>query len=113
MKTDVKTTRGRIKALRIERNLTQTGLEMAVHFPEKSISKIETGERNLSLDEATILANYFGVSVSYLSCETDDRQLNVEANLEELGVAQIRAVLNRFPKDAQIRILTKLHILYR
>lgn len=113
MKTDVKTPGKRIKALRGEKRLTQEGLEMAVHFPAKSISKIENGERSLSLEETTILAKHFGVSVSYLSCETDVKQLNIETTLEQIGIAQIRAILEQFPEDAQIRMVDKVHTLHR
>ena len=106
-------TRKRIKALRKERGLTQAGLDAAVGFAEKTISKIETGVRSIYEDDITALAKYFNVSISYLCGETENRHLETKVLEEELGMKQLRAILDYYDEDARKRLISKIVILYK
>ena len=62
----------RIEALRVEKGLSRPALAAALGLPRMSVEKFETGRQTPSQDQQAKLAQYFGVSLSYLRGETDD-----------------------------------------
>ena len=56
----------RLKQLRQERDLSVRGLALRVDISHTQLTHIENGKRNLTTENAQILARYFGVSVDYL-----------------------------------------------
>lgn len=56
----------RLKELRKNRNLTQTGLANALNLSHGAIAMYETGKRQPDNETLTRIADYFGVSVDYL-----------------------------------------------
>ena len=62
----------RIEALRMQKALSRPALAAALGLPRMSIEKFETGRQTPSQDQQAKLAQYFGVSLSYLRGETDD-----------------------------------------
>ena len=56
----------RIKELRLKKGISQHRLAKEIGISEQSISKYEHNKRNPKIDKLQKLANYFGVSVSYL-----------------------------------------------
>lgn len=62
----------RIKELREKRGISQLKLAMDLHLGQNSISRYETGEREVSNKVLVALADYFGVSTDYLLERTDD-----------------------------------------
>ncbi|MBQ7646945.1 MAG: helix-turn-helix transcriptional regulator, partial [Clostridia bacterium] len=54
-----------LKKLRVERNLTQLGLQMKTGINQALISKYEKGERIPPTDTLIILADFFDVSMDY------------------------------------------------
>ncbi len=63
----------RVKALREAAGLTQQGLAVLLGYASKvSISRIESGERDLSTDKLKQLASILNTSVDYLLGSTDD-----------------------------------------
>ena len=62
----------RIEALRVEKGLSRPALAAALGLPRMSIEKIETGRQTPSQDQQAKLAQYFGVSLSYLRGAADD-----------------------------------------
>lgn len=56
----------RIKELRLKKGISQRQLAKEIGISEQSISKYEHNKRNPKIDKLQKLANYFGVSVSYL-----------------------------------------------
>ena len=58
----------RLKSLRKSKNrgMTQQELAEAVSIPKRTIQRLENNESQIKPDKAQILADYFGVEVSYL-----------------------------------------------
>ena len=63
----------RIKKLRKEKDITQEELAAAIGATKSAISMYERGERKPSFEIADALADYFDVSIGYLSGSTDLR----------------------------------------
>ena len=61
----------RIRDLREDRDLTQKEVAAWLHCDQSLYSKYERGERLLPLDLAVRLADYYGVSMDYLTGRTD------------------------------------------
>ncbi|WP_095175663.1 MULTISPECIES: helix-turn-helix domain-containing protein [Blautia] len=61
----------RIKELRLQRRLTQTGLAMEINCSQNLISKIELGKVKPTSDMLKSLSAFFNVSIDYLLCETN------------------------------------------
>lgn len=66
----------RIKQLRKARRMTQLNLQMQTGIEQALISKYETGERVPPTETLLLLAEFFGVSVDYLLCRTDNPEVN-------------------------------------
>ena len=62
----------RLKKLRKEKGLTQADLAKVLNTNQSQYGKYENGKTNLSLENAKILAEYFGVSTPYLLGLDDD-----------------------------------------
>ena len=56
-----------LKSLRIDNNLSQTGLSQAVGISQSIIARWEKGERVPTLDNLIILSKYFGCTIDYLA----------------------------------------------
>lgn len=56
----------RLRELRKEKGLTQAELAQVVHTNQSQYGKYENGKTKLSLDNAKILADFFGVSIPYI-----------------------------------------------
>ena len=65
-----------LRKLRKERGLTQIGLQMKTGIEQAPISKYETGERIPPTDALMILADFYGVSIDYILCRTDNPEVN-------------------------------------
>ena len=62
----------RIKDLREDKDLTQKQVADFLICDQSLYSKYERGERPLPLDLAAKLADFYGVSVDYLLCRTNN-----------------------------------------
>ncbi|CIP52273.1 MULTISPECIES: helix-turn-helix transcriptional regulator [Streptococcus] len=62
----------RLKKLRKEKGLTQADLAKVLNTNQSQYGKYENGKTNLSLENAQILSEYFGVTLSYLLGLDDD-----------------------------------------
>ncbi len=60
----------RIRDLREDHDLTQKEVAALLHCDQSLYSKYERGERLLPLDLAIRLADYYGVSLDYLTGRT-------------------------------------------
>lgn len=65
-----------LRKLRKERGLTQIGLQMKTGIEQALISKYETGERIPPTDALLILADFYGVSIDYILCRTENPRVN-------------------------------------
>ncbi len=56
----------RMKELRKSKGLSQTDLAKALNVSSSTISRYESGRRQVSFDTISLLADFFGVSETYL-----------------------------------------------
>ena len=56
----------RIRALREDRDLTQTFVAELLHVGQKTYSDYELGRTRIPLDSVIILAKYYNVSMDYI-----------------------------------------------
>ena len=63
--------RNRLRDLREDADLTQTQIAQMLLCDQSLYSKYERGERLLPLDRAVQLADYYGVTLDYLTGRTD------------------------------------------
>ena len=66
----------RVKNLRIANNITQKQLSDIINMSENTISMIENGNRAASIEVMFLLADYFNVSIDYLTGRTDKPEIN-------------------------------------
>lgn len=62
--------------LRKSRNLTQLSLQMQTGIEQALLSKFERGERTPPTETLMILAEFYGVSIDYILCRTENPQIN-------------------------------------
>jgi len=55
-----------IKGIREEKGLTQQQVAELVHMHRSNYSKVESGERELSIDAVNTIAKYFGMTIDEL-----------------------------------------------
>lgn len=67
----------RIKQLREEKRLTQEKLSSLVGMDRTTISKLESGERDCTLDHLQRLSKFFDVSFDYILGNSDERKNKV------------------------------------
>lgn len=77
----------RIKQLREERKMNQVELGKVIGVSGQAMGMYENEKRGLDTNIASILADFFGVSIDYLMCKSDIR--NPEKQEDPLGLAKI------------------------
>ncbi len=65
-----------LKKLRKERKLTQLQLQMLTGIEQALLSKYETGDRTPPTETLIILADFYGVSIDYILCRTENPEIN-------------------------------------
>lgn len=65
-----------LKQLRKERGLTQIALQMKTGIEQALLSKFENGERVPPTDTLIRLADFYGVSMDYIMCRTNNPEIN-------------------------------------
>ena len=65
-----------LKALRLQKNKTQLIVQMQMGIEQALLSKYERGLRIPPTETLIILADYYGVSIDYILCRTDNPELN-------------------------------------
>ena len=71
----------RLKVLRKEKGLTQADLAKVLNTNQSQYGKYENGKTNLSIENAKILAEFFGVSTPYLLGLDDDSYIDGSKNM--------------------------------
>ena len=64
--------KNRIRDLREDQDLTQQELALRIGITQRKYSYLETGTQQLTAEILVALANYYGVSIDYLLCQTDN-----------------------------------------
>jgi len=65
-----------LKALRKARGLTQIALQMKTGIEQALLSKFENEERVPPTETLIKLADFYGVSIDYILCRTDEPSVN-------------------------------------
>ena len=65
-----------LKKLRKERNLTQISLQMKTGIEQALLSKFEHGSRVPPTETLLVLADFYGVSIDYILCRTNNPEIN-------------------------------------
>ena len=73
----------RIKHLRISKKLTQDEVAHALNVKRETVTRWETGARDIKTEIAILLSKYFNVSADYLLGLTE----NTSTNISEIGIS--------------------------
>ena len=65
-----------LKLLRKQKGITQISLQMKVGIEQALISKFESGERVPPTETLMRLADFYGVSMDYIMCRTENPEVN-------------------------------------
>ncbi len=65
-----------LKKLRKEKGLTQISLQMKTGIEQALLSKFENGERVPPTETLLKLAEFYDVSIDYILCRTDKKEIN-------------------------------------
>ena len=65
-----------LRNLRKQRGLTQIALQMQLGIEQSLLSKFENGDRIPPTETLLCLANFYGVSIDYILCRTDNPEVN-------------------------------------
>ncbi len=66
-----------LKKLRKEKGMTQIAVQMATGIEQALLSKFENGERVPPTETLICLADFYGVSMDYIMCRTDNPKINI------------------------------------
>ena len=66
----------RIRDLREDADLTQTQMAHILHMHKTTYVRYESGEREIPLDIALLIAKYHNVSLDYLAGVTNSRRVD-------------------------------------
>ncbi|MDU3981658.1 MAG: helix-turn-helix transcriptional regulator [Streptococcus mitis] len=96
----------RLKELRKEKKKSQKEIANFLKINEKTISRWENGESQITLKNATQLADYFGVSLAYLLNQEEEWEKLQELHrklptLEEFDKLLFKKQENRFKRFVQ------------
>lgn len=72
--------RERLRRLRAEKDLTQAELAKVFGVAPTTIASWEQGRSRPDIEEIALIANYFGVSVDYLLCLTDEASAHIKGH---------------------------------
>jgi transcriptional regulator with XRE-family HTH domain len=72
----------RLKLLRKQKSLTQKKMAEFLGCTEQHYQRIEYGKINIPTLDLIALADYFGVSLDYLTGRSDDPELHMPSNEE-------------------------------
>lgn len=66
----------KLKALRMQKNKTQLMVQMDTGIEQALLSKYERGLRIPPTETLMIWADYYGVSMDYIMCRTNNPEMN-------------------------------------
>ena len=66
----------RLKELRKRKGCTQISVQMQTGIEQALLSKFENGERTPPTETLVRLAEFYGVSIDYILCRTDNPEIN-------------------------------------
>lgn len=97
----------RLKALRSEKNMTQTDLAKLLGLSTSAISMYERGVREPNFETLNSIAAFFNVDVEYLLGKRESKLPSIRIdtsgikNPEDMSPEELEAYLKRFPKELE------------
>lgn len=88
----------RLHELREELGLNQHKMAEALHMPYTTYRGYELGDRGMNSEILRKFADYFGVSIDYLICRSDDREKHTEPPEYEDDILSLRDDMLRRPE---------------
>ena len=91
----------RLKELRLEKGLLQSDIAKIINKSDRIVGFYETGDRDMSTETLSVLADYFNVSIDYLLGKSEIR--NPKQQEDPLGLAKIGFSMKDYnpPNDTQ------------
>lgn len=102
----------RMKTLRDEKRMSQAELSVALGVSRMTINNYEQGKRIPDVDFALLTAEYFGVTVEYLSGRTEFRDKD-DIKVSVQKAEMLIKTMERLPQDKCQRLLDNLDTLLR
>lgn len=72
---EVRSIKTRLKELREKKGYTQLKVALDLHINQNSVSRYESGDREAGYDLLVQFGDYYGVSIDYILCRTDEPKL--------------------------------------
>lgn len=66
----------RIRDLREDKDITQAEIANMLHMQREVYRRYETGQREIPLNIAVLIANLYNVSLDYITGRTDKKEIN-------------------------------------
>lgn len=66
----------RIRDLREDKDLKQLAIAMVLQITQQQYQLYESGKREIPVHKLIMLADFYGVSLDYLTGRTDKREIN-------------------------------------
>ncbi|PGA92165.1 helix-turn-helix domain-containing protein [Bacillus toyonensis] len=95
----------RLKALRLEKGMTQQQLADVLEIEKSNISRFESGKQSPSSDNRIKMAKLFNVSVDYMLGLSEHKTLNQEKSVKiSKEAADLMKKINKLPPEKRILI---------
>ena len=98
----------RIKELRMKRGLDQLQLATIIGVGRSQMSNIETGKRNINLNQLKVLSDYFNVSFETLGFQSEDKIETIDL----LERAKLIFMNENVPKEKKQELYDELMRIY-
>lgn len=92
----------RLYELRKSRNLTQTMVAFRLNLSLSRVSAYENGE-NIPCDILRAFANFYGVSIDFILCLSDDKKNSINSGLH-ISEQKLLNMYRNLPPDAKALI---------
>jgi transcriptional regulator with XRE-family HTH domain len=83
-----------IKGIREEKGLTQQQIAELVHMHRSNYSKVESGERDLSIEAINTVAKYFGITI--------DQLVNFDGNIPDDVTVEDKSLMEQVKLIAEL-----------
>lgn len=83
-----------IKGIREEKGLTQQQIAELVHMHRSNYSKVESGERELSIEAVNTVAKYFGMTI--------DQLVNFDGNIPDEVTVEDKSLIEQVKLIAEL-----------
>ena len=84
----------RLRDLKEDRDLKQSSIAEVINVSENQYGRYERGENDIPLEKALILANFYNVSLDYITGRTNDKKGFNKSDLPESEVNLLKKFLS-------------------